>query len=213
VISDGRARYDRWRLQRDDARRIGSASSLRVQTAREWASNGEDTAAIAADAVTMIAVADDRERAAVSMSGGQAFGLLVHEIMALVPLDADRSRVTAVATAQAQLLGLTAADVEAAVHKVQRLLQHDLMQRARAADERGECRRETPVTCLVDDTVVEGVVDLAFLDGDVWHVVDFKTDREISAAGSGRYERQVRLYAAAIAQAMGTPARPYLLRI
>jgi ATP-dependent exoDNAse (exonuclease V) beta subunit len=87
------------------------------------------------------------------------------------------------------------------------------MQRARAADERGECRRETPVTCLVDDTVVEGVVDLAFLDGDVWHVVDFKTDREISAAGSGRYERQVRLYAAAIAQAMGTPARPYLLRI
>jgi ATP-dependent exoDNAse (exonuclease V) beta subunit len=214
VISDGRARYDRWRQSRDDARRAGALSSLSVRTAREWASaNGGAAADAAADAVTTITIDSGRQRDGEVSPGGQAFGLLVHEIIALVPLDADRPRVAAVATAQAQLLGLTPPDVDAATRTVQQLLRHDLMRRAWAADQRGECRRETAVTCLIDETVIEGVVDLAFRDDDVWHVVDFKTDREMSAAGSGRYERQVRLYATAIAQATGIPARAYLLRI
>jgi ATP-dependent exoDNAse (exonuclease V) beta subunit len=46
-----------------------------------------------------------------------------------------------------------------------------------------------------------------------WHVVDFKTDREITEAGIERYKRQVALYAAAIGKTMGIPASAYLLRI
>jgi len=42
--------------------------------------------------------------------------------------------------------------------------------------------------------------------------VDYKTDREIAAAGEERYRRQVALYASAIAQATGSRAAGILLR-
>jgi len=63
---------------------------------------------------------------------------------------------------------------------------HDVLVRARGADARGACRRETPVTLtLPDGTLIEGVVDLAFEEGGEWTVVDYKTDREIAASGEG----------------------------
>jgi ATP-dependent helicase/nuclease subunit A len=97
---------------------------------------------------------------------------------------------------------------------VERLLKHDILLRVGAADARGACRRETPVTCTMSDgTVVEGVVDLAFEEAGEWTVVDYKTDREIAAAGEDRYRRQVALYASAIAQATGQPARGVLVRV
>jgi ATP-dependent exoDNAse (exonuclease V) beta subunit len=43
--------------------------------------------------------------------------------------------------------------------------------------------------------------------------VDYKTDRELAAAGEDRYRRQVALYASAIAQATGLPASGVLIRI
>jgi ATP-dependent exoDNAse (exonuclease V) beta subunit len=86
--------------------------------------------------------------------------------------------------------------------------------RARAADARGACRRETPVTLtLPDGRLIEGIVDLAFEEGGEWTVVDYKTDREIAAAGEDRYRRQVALYASAIAQATGQPTRGVLMQV
>jgi ATP-dependent exoDNAse (exonuclease V) beta subunit len=76
------------------------------------------------------------------------------------------------------------------------------------------CRRETPLTCtLADGTLVEGIVDLAFEEQTSWTVVDYKTDRELAAAGEERYKRQVALYATAIAQATGRSAVGVLVRI
>jgi ATP-dependent helicase/nuclease subunit A len=66
---------------------------------------------------------------------------------------------------------------------------------------------------LDDGTLVEGVVDLAFEENGEWIVVDYKTDREIAAAGEDQYRRQVALYATAIARATGAPASGVLLRI
>ena len=84
---------------------------------------------------------------------------------------------------------------------------------ARAPRPRPRCRRETPLTLRADDgTLVEGVVDLAFRDGDGWMVVDFKTDQEL-AGRADVYRRQVALYARAIALATGQPARGVLLRV
>ncbi len=223
VIADGRSEYDRWRLARDDARASGAAPSLQVQTAREWAARPDDRdadrerdAARELEVAVDVAVVDVAGFAAgdpSSSSGGAALGLLVHEIVALVPLDVDRAGLQAVAARQVQILGLRSDDVDPAVLKVERLLQHDLMRRARAADARRDCRRETPITCLVDGTMVEGVVDLAFLESDCWHVLDFKTDRELNPATEGRYRRQVSLYARAIAEATGQPAQGYLVRV
>ena len=61
-----------------------------------------------------------------------------------------------------------------------------------------------------DGELLEGVVDLAYRDGDMWTVVDFKTDRELGEHRA-EYERQVALYAEAITRATGEKARPVLL--
>ena len=84
---------------------------------------------------------------------------------------------------------------------------------ARTAEARGACRRETPVTCTMDGTLIEGIVDLAFEEHGSWTVVDYKTDRELAAAGEDRYRRQVALYALAIAEATGQPAVGVLIRV
>ena len=54
--------------------------------------------------------------------------------------------------------------------------------------------------------------DAAFADDDGWTVIDFKTDVELGARRA-EYARQVALYAEAIAQATGRPARGVLLRV
>ena len=36
VIADGRGRYDRWRLSRDDARAVGAVPSMAVEPVRDW---------------------------------------------------------------------------------------------------------------------------------------------------------------------------------
>jgi ATP-dependent exoDNAse (exonuclease V) beta subunit len=145
-------------------------------------------------------------------SGGQAMGLLVHAVLAQAALDADESELGSVAHTEARALGLSEEQARVATAIVLRALRQDLLTRARRADERGACRRETPVTLqLGDGTLVEGIVDLAFEENGEWTVVDYKTDRELAAAGEGRYRRQVALYRAAISAATGKPANGVIL--
>ena len=211
VIADGRTRYDAWQLARHDARARGASASVSVQTVNEW--------------VATVDSVQDRQEGQESVSivnlgaagtrpGGLDFGVLVHEIMAQAPFDASPEIVDNIAAVQAQLLAMTDEDARAAAAVVSRLLAHDLLSRARAADARGACRRETPVTCTTaDGALVEGVVDLAFEENGVWTVVDYKADRELATEGEDRYRRQVALYATAIARATGRPARGVLVRV
>jgi ATP-dependent helicase/nuclease subunit A len=108
-----------------------------------------------------------------------------------------------------RVLGATSDEVAAAGDTIRRALAHPLLRRAAAAS----CRRETPLALRLEDgTLVEGVVDAAFEDADGWTVIDFKTDLELDGR-QGEYARQVSLYARAIAQATGRPARAVLLRV
>jgi ATP-dependent helicase/nuclease subunit A len=67
---------------------------------------------------------------------------------------------------------------------------------------------------LDDGSLVDGVVDLAFMEDKCefagWTVVDFKTDREF-ATSSDRYKVQVTAYSAAIQAATRLPSRGVLL--
>ena len=84
------------------------------------------------------------------------------------------------------------------------------MRRARDAE---RVRRETPVSWVQEDgTLIEGVLDLAFEEGDVTTVVDFKTDHEL-ATGESRYRAQVHQYASAVSRATGRRAAGILFRI
>jgi ATP-dependent exoDNAse (exonuclease V) beta subunit len=135
-------------------------------------------------------------------------------VLARAPFDATRNSLEDIASLEARLLAMEDDDAVAAAAVVERVLAHDLLVRARRADARGACRRETAVTLTLEDgTLVEGVVDLAFEEDGEWIVVDYKTDREIATAGEDRYRRQVALYASAIARATGARASGVLLRI
>jgi hypothetical protein len=201
VVADRRGRYDRCR--RALTRAAGSTPSLVVETTREWAGpprrsdrearpgelrkSGPSKLAVDAARIVMAHVArvdgHDRPR-------GAGFGSLVHAVLARVPFEADRSAIAALSTVEARILGLEDDDAAAASSVVGRVLAHDVGVRARAAESRGACRRETPVTYMLPDgTLLEGIVD--------------KTDREVATLGEEQYRRQVALYASAIARATG----------
>jgi ATP-dependent exoDNAse (exonuclease V) beta subunit len=215
VIAEGRTRYDRWCLARSDAREAGEVPSIKLETVREWTADEShlmvpdaDPAAVQVLNLTRGAKSGDER------PGGAAFGVLVHAVLAQASFDASRTDLENIAMMEARILGLTDEDAKATLPVVERLFAHDILARARAAAARGDCRRETPVTCLLaDGTMVEGVVDLAFQELGQWCVVDYKTDRELAAAGEARYRRQVALYAAAIQRATGTPATGVLIRL
>jgi ATP-dependent exoDNAse (exonuclease V) beta subunit len=144
---------------------------------------------------------------------GPRFGALVHTVLALVPLDAARDRIDEVTALQARILGATTEESAAAGRAVFDVLRHPLLARARRAASVGMCRRETPVAYLHSDgTLLEGVVDLAFLEEGCWIVVDFKTDQELEQQLSV-YEQQIAVYAEAIAAATGQPTRSILMRV
>ena len=208
VVDDGRERYEAWRAARADARAAGARASLAVETVRERAERDAGPA-VACELVDLTAQAADAPR-----PGGAAFGLLVHAVLAAMPLDADARVVAAAAAVEGRILGAAEEDVAAAVAVAVRVLASPLLGRARASDARGGCRRESPVTCpMPGGTLVEGIVDLAFEENGAWIVVDYKTDRELTYEGEARYRRQIALYATAIAQATGCPASGVLVRV
>jgi ATP-dependent helicase/nuclease subunit A len=70
-----------------------------------------------------------------------------------------------------------------------------------------------PVTMRADSgKLIEGFVDLVYREEAGMVVVDFKTDRELDRAAD-RYQRQIRIYTAALAAATGLSARAVLMRV
>ena len=138
---------------------------------------------------------------------GKRFGTLVHAVLADVPLDADRPIVAASCTLHGRLTMATAGEVEAAVGAVVEALDHDLLRRARRSP---DVRREVPLSRVVEDeTMVEGIADLAFKEDGGWMVVDFKTGDTLPEAA----HIQVRAYVDAVVAATGEPARGVLMRV
>jgi ATP-dependent exoDNAse (exonuclease V) beta subunit len=153
-------------------------------------------------------------RSGAARPGGIRFGELVHAVLAATPLGADRATIDRVAEVQGRILAAPPEETAAAAATVERTLGHDVLRRARAAEVRGACRRETPVTLVADDgTLIEGVVDLAFEEDHVWTVVDYKTDRELRIVDEGQYQRQVALYTSAVAQATGRKTTGVIIRV
>lgn len=239
VVDEGMRDYQRWEAGREAAIRGGSTPSLVVRTVTEWSADvAADVSVLAAPpestaaarvpvqfglfeepqapppvvpAGPPVSVLDVR---ATGRVGGARFGELVHAVLATAALSGERDEYQAAAEVQARILGAPDDERDAAVEAALRVSAHPLLRRAAAAEVRGEARRECPVTFRTPDGgVLEGVVDLAFLDEGRWTVIDFKTDRELSQAGLEQYSRQVALYAVAIARATGQPAEAVLLRV
>jgi len=205
VVDAGLATYNAWRDRRTQAIASGSRASLSVLTATEWAKSD----AALAEPLPDVSVMDI---GAGPGPGGTRYGTLVHAVLATVPLDANETLVQDVAAVQGRIIGAADEEIASATASVTRVLAHPMLDRARRAADAGRAYRETPITLVVGETLVEGVVDLAFEDGDGLIVLDFKTDRELEA-GLERYTRQLQLYAAALGRTTGRPVTPTLLKI
>jgi len=193
-----------WAAARAATLARASTPLLRVQTATERAhESAESSTPDESVELVLLPMDDDRPR-------GPRFGALVHAVLGGIALDAKDDLVRQFVDMQARVVGATAEEISAAAAVVTRTLRHALLAQARGA---AQCRRETPVTLRdTDGTLVEGVVDLAFLQAGTWTVVDFKTDAEIEPH-LPIYTRQVALYAAAIGGATRLATRAILMRI
>src|SRR4030095_7687783 len=144
---------------------------------------------------------------------GPRYGALVHAVLATMPMDAGPQQIKQAARLQGRILGSSEQEIESAGTVAETVIRHPIMERARKAATSGQCRRETPIALRqADGSIVDGVVDLAFLENGAWIVVDFKTDRELER-GLAVYRREVCLYAAAIQAATGLKAAAVLMRI
>ena len=201
--------YERWRAERDTVIATARQPSLQVHTATTWAaeaaSSGLDYAIAEASAIEVVALPGSADR-----PRGPRFGTLVHAVLATVPFDAEEDLIARTAAMHGRLLIASADEIRAAAVVASSVLASPLMRRARGAS---AVRRETPITWLQEDgTLIEGVLDLAFDEGDTTIVVDFKTDHEL-AAGESRYRAQVQQYVNAVARATGRAARGVLFKV
>ena len=230
-VAADRARYDAWRAGRAEALQRAARPSLDVVTATEYVGAAAKfaPAATAADGgrddIRRDDVARNVDRAALaavtiedcSIPGprpaGRRFGVLVHALLAAVPVDAASDTVRNLAVLHARLLGAPDDERDAAAAAVDRALRHRVLDAARAAAAAGRpCRREAPISIVRNGTLIDGQIDLAFETAAEWHVVDFKTDAELGGAEEV-YRAQVALYAEALAAITGQRAVATILRV
>jgi len=199
--------YESWRSRWDEVRQQAAQPGVIFRTATVQARNESDIDVPYPD-VEVIELPRDPERPA-----GARFGALVHATLAAAPLNASLDQVQQIAALYSRVLGADDQETRATAIAVRSALSHPLMVRARDALAEGRCRRETPATLtLVDGSLVEGILDLAFLEKESWTVVDFKTDRELEKELQ-HYKTQVGLYALSIERATGQPCHGILMRI
>ena len=167
---------------------------------RRWEMISRPTyAAAAAKAISL----GDGRPAATSGEHGTEWGSVIHALLesAMRSPGVDLKRLAASALAD-QGLALDLADT--AVQTVRHVMKSTVWQRATASRQRlvevpfqtllasdGPSRTEIP-------TLLRGVIDLVFLEGPGWVVVDYKTDRVLPAAVPNlteHYSPQLRTYA------------------
>ena len=119
---------------------------------------------------------------------GARFGTLVHAILRDVDLGGAPEQIARLADIHARVFGCTAQEVTAAIDAATSALEHPLISAARRA---AFCYRELPVLAKTDGgRMIEGNLDLAFVEGETWNVVDFKTDADASLL-KAEYTRQL----------------------
>jgi ATP-dependent exoDNAse (exonuclease V) beta subunit len=199
--------YARWKRDRDETLAQASRPSISVKTVTSLAREQPGVDHVQIERVP---------RSVADRPSGRRFGALVHSMLATVDLNCTRSDIEGSAALHGRLVDATPEEISAAATTVGDALSHPLMRKAAAASS-GSIRREVPIMLRRDDdTLAEGVVDLAFLEAGPefsgWTVVDFKTDLEIES-GRAEYSAQVALYAHAIEKATNSAARGILLVI
>jgi ATP-dependent exoDNAse (exonuclease V) beta subunit len=197
----GLEQYQAWQRRRAQTLEQGSRPRFELFTASEAAADPPDFTC----PVEIETIARSGERPA-----GRRFGSLVHQVLRDIALDGGAASALALARMHARLLGASAEEADAAAEAAAAALAHPLLERARRAERR---HREWPVLLKLEDgKLLEGVIDLAFLEQDTWVIVDFKSDADLKAHRD-HYFRQLRWYALALTRTTRLQARGILLGV
>ena len=133
---------------------------------------------------------------------GRKFGRVVHDILQHAMSAAD---VTALAEIWGRRHAASEAERAAAADASRQALEYI----ARIMPAGGERHRELAVMVRLEDgMLVDGRIDFAWRSGNLWTVVDYKTDRR-----EKRNITQVQLYALALQRATKIPARGFVLEV
>jgi ATP-dependent exoDNAse (exonuclease V) beta subunit len=190
--------YQHWHGRRQQAIQAGAKPEYEIF-------NPSD---ITAQANAEIAIEVISRGAAVKRPSGPRLGALVHAILRDVGF--DREAVDRLAQLHGRVYGAPLEEVHAARVAVEVALDHSLLRRARLAV---RCQKETPVRLRLDDNrILEGVIDLMFLEEGTWHIVDFKTDVQL-AERRVQYQRQLCWYATAVSRLTNQPTVCHLLAL
>jgi ATP-dependent exoDNAse (exonuclease V) beta subunit len=191
--------YREWKAQREKVTAAGERMQFDVFTATEATGAPPDFSVI---------VSADSLPKPVTRSAGPRFGTLVHTILRDAALDG--TGIEQLEKVHGRVLGASDQEIEHAAEAVAAALKHPLLERARKST---LCRRELPILLKLEpNRILEGVIDLAFLENGTWHIVDFKTDAEIGA-NRKRYENQLRWYSLAMARLNQAPVEAHLLAL
>ncbi|MCY3963910.1 MAG: UvrD-helicase domain-containing protein [Acidobacteria bacterium] len=210
AVADGsRERFERWRDRTEELLERGSRPTVSPEAVTDL--DSKPPGPLAEIAVEELERVRDRP-------GGRRFGSLVHTVLRDAPLDAESDRIRELVRLHGALLAATESEIEAAIAAIETALASDP---AVAARRSRRVLRETPFSLPLGEQIVEGTVDLAFLDDEGrWIVVDWKTDlgdlnamlRDDDPDDADRitrgdaYRRQVRWYCFALEQLTGRPA-------
>lgn len=148
------------------------------------------------------------------LTGAQA-GTLVHHVLALVNLDSLRGATNLAEALATELTGLLERGLlskeESRILRpnvLVRFYQSEMGQRMLRSQ---DVRREWHFNLRLreqGDSLLQGVIDCAFREGDSWILMDYKTDHiHDEEAFQARYALQLRLYAQAVEQITGRPVR------
>ena len=192
------ATYREWHRRRDEVTVGSQVQRFEIFTATETTESPADFTC----EVTIHNVAKASGRPI-----GPRFGTLVHTILRDADAGAD---LKALGQVHGRLLGATPEEVDAAIKAVHAALEHPLLAQARKAE---RLHREYPIILKLDgNRVLEGILDLVFVDQGVWHIVDFKTDADI-AVNQAHYKRQLQWYSLAISRLNAASVHAHLLSI
>jgi ATP-dependent exoDNAse (exonuclease V) beta subunit len=189
--------YREWQAARSERITKGAVPEWTVRLATE--------ATVPPPGAESIAV--ESARVETDRLGGRRFGSLLHAVLRDARDGAELERLAAL---HGRLLGASQEEIVEASAAAARAFAHPLLERSRQA---AEAHPEWPVLARINDgELFEGVIDLLFREGDVWHVVDFKTDNDLEQRRA-IYEVQVQWYVWAVQQITGQPAKGWLLAV
>ncbi|MFH1314374.1 MAG: UvrD-helicase domain-containing protein [Candidatus Eisenbacteria bacterium] len=141
---------------------------------------------------------------------GVLFGNLVHRLLEVIDWE-RRDGLESAAESEGQALGASPSMIAKAAKMVNKALASDLIDRIRRSD---RYFKEVPFAFGADGTIIEGKMDVVFVEGDRITVVDFKTDkvsRPDLKHKAETYRTQADTYARAIHSIFARPPHEVIL--